>query len=133
MAYSLATGYADDGQRVKLSYIKWPTGTSASFTLIDPAPNRGGRFVVFALYGVEGLTVAKQAQGYTTATLSAGGTRSVNLVGSAGNGYLSLTSGTYSAISAAGTERAGVTLTAASSNTYSGGNGLVAAAQFSVS
>jgi len=133
MAYSLATGYADDGQRVKLSYIKWPTGTSASFTLIDPAPNRGGRFVVFALYGVGNLTVAKQAQGYTTATLSAGGAQSVNLVGSAGNSYPSLTSGTYSAISAAGSERAGVKINATSSSTYSGGNGLVAAVQFSVS
>lgn len=132
MAYSLATGYSDDGQRVKLSYIKWPTGTSAEFTLIDAAPNRGGRFVVFALYGAETLSVASTGYGNGTVTVSAGGSSSVNLIGGAGNSATGLVGGTYTLLSTAAVNMGGVKTAASSGITYTGGQ-LVAAVQFSVS
>lgn len=96
MAYSITTGFADDGQRVKLSYINWPTGTTADITNIDAAGNRGGRFVLFSLYVKGTLSVHQTAYGSGSATLSGYDlNRSVNLVGGAGNQATGLVGGSY--------------------------------------
>lgn len=132
MAYSLATTFASDGQRVKLSYIKWPNNTSASFTLIDPAPNRGGRFVVFALYGVDTLTVSSTGYGNGALVIAAGGADSINLLGGAGNSATGLVGGDYTLLSTSAVNMGGILLNASSSSTYTGGQ-LVAGVKFSVS